>query len=311
MYSVLVLLLGLTVAEEPTRFLIVSQPRFAKILYVALPGGEPRPLIDSGLKSPQGLAIDERNQKLYVADPDSRKIFSYQLQFTNGVLMTDEKQMVAAQNIEARWVAVDGVGNIFFSDETANVIQKVSATNLLRGVPTPDVVYDGKTTSNVMEPGGVAVDNFRVFWTNKAMGPQAGSVVQGKEDPADNAEAADVHPISRNAQKVYGVCLSQNNVYYTDSQKFLYGVKKNGGAIATVSDKLLGPRGCAWDGDGTVFVADKSGNAVYSFPGNMHTLAPAQLTKAVDVEDAYGLAVIQSASSFLVSLAAFLGLLTL
>jgi len=224
--------------------------------------------------------------------------------------MTDEKQTVAAQNIEARWVAVDGVGNLFFSDETANVIQKVPATNVLRGVPTPEVLYDGKTVSHVMEPGGVAVDNFRVFWTNKAMGPQAGSVVEGKEDPADDAEAADVHPISRNAQKVYGVCLSQNNVYYTDSQKFLYGVKKNGGAIATVSDKLLGPRGCAWDGDGTVFVADKSGNAVYSFPGNMHTLAPAQLTKAVDIEDAYGLAVIQASPAwFFTTVGLLLGIL--
>ena len=40
--------------------------------------------------------------------------------------------------------------------------------------------------------------------------------------------------------EVYGVCLSQNNVFYTNTQTFLYGVKKSGGAIATVSDKLLG-----------------------------------------------------------------------
>ena len=68
--------------------------------------------------------------------------------------------------------------------------------------------------------------------------------------------------IAKNSNKVYGVCLSQNNVFYTNTQTFLYGVKKSGGAIATISDKLLGPRGCAWDGDGTIYVADMEGGKV-------------------------------------------------
>ena len=91
--------------------------------------------------------------------------------------------------------------------------------------------------------------------------------------------------------------MSQNNVFYTNTQTFLYGVKKSGGAIATVSDKLLGPRGCAWDGDGTIYVADKTAKAIYSFAGNMHVLAPAQLTKAYEYDDAFGLAVIQAYST--------------
>ena len=33
------------------------------------------PLIDAGLKSPQGLAVDAKREILYVADPDQRKVF--------------------------------------------------------------------------------------------------------------------------------------------------------------------------------------------------------------------------------------------
>ena len=47
-----------------------------------------------------------------------------------------------------------------------------------------------------------------------------------------------------------------------------------------ISDRLLGPRGCSWDGDATVYIADKAAGALYSFPGNMHNLAPAKLTKS-------------------------------
>ena len=122
------------------------------------------------------------------------------------------------------------------------------------------------------------------------------------ETQREEQSALEVSEIAKNSNKAYGVCLSQNNVFYTSSQSFMYGVKKSGGAIATVSDKLLGPRGCAWDGDGTVFVADKTAKAIYSFAGNMHVLAPAQLTKAYEYDDAFGLAVIQAYSTAVAAL---------
>merc|ERR1719498_901406 len=122
-----------------------------------------RPLLDSGLKSPQGLAVDQVRNKLYVADPDSPKIFMYQLSFSNGVLFTDGKQSVAAQNVESRWVAVDSVGSIFFTDERQNMIQKVSAENILKGNPTPVTLYSGQSVAEVSSPGGIAVDNFHLL----------------------------------------------------------------------------------------------------------------------------------------------------
>jgi len=284
-------------ALENNKYLLISAPRLSKVVYTKVGGDKTtHPLIESGLKSPQGLAVDHKTNWLFVADPDSRKILYFKLLFNNGIVMVqDEQQGVAAQNVEARWVAVDGVGSIFFTDERNNLIQRVSADKLRKGDPTPTIIYNGLDVSSVSAPGGIAVDNFRVFWTNKAVGTQVGSVARGFENPPDTNVAASVRAVAKNVMKSYGICLVMDNVYYTDADATVYAVKKEGGAIATVTDKMLQPRGCAWDGDGTVYIADKAGNAVYSFAGNMHNLRPVRMTKAVDFEDAFGVAVANGA----------------
>jgi len=296
MFARVLAILAMALAAEPTKYLIVSAPKLHKVMYIKMERGEEVravPLIDKGVTSPQGLAIDQKRQILYVADPDLRKVLAYDLRFVNGVLMTDGAPKVAAQNVEARWVAVDGIGNLFFTDELTNLVQRVDVADLQGSTAgTPRILYDGAVVTEVNRPGGVAVDNFHVYWSNKEVGTQVGSVVKGLEEPG--IAPTTVAQIAKNTVKSYGVCLSQNNVYYTDDQKFLFGVKKNGGAIATVSDKLVGPRGCAYDGDGTVYVADKTGGAIYAFPGNMHSLSPATLTKVADFDDAFGLVVVQA-----------------
>lgn len=293
---VVLLLIASSMANEKSKFILVSAPRSATVVYFSQSDpGKVNPLIQRGLKAPQGLAVDQARMKLYVADPDHRKIFSYGLYFKRGALYADEDPAVAAQNVEARWVTVDGVGNIFLSDERNNLIQKVSAEQLRKGDPSPVTLYSGKAVAGVSAPGGVAVDNFHIFWSNKALGATVGSIVKGFEHPPDTNIAASVRAIAKNAKKVYGLCLTGSNVYFTNADKFIYGVKKNGGPIAEVSDKLQEPRGCSWDGDGTVYIADKVGNKVYSFPGNMRNIAPARLTQVVDFEDAFGVAVVSNA----------------
>merc|ERR1719387_2719747 len=84
-----------------------------------------------------------------------------------------------------------------------------------------------------------------------------------------------IQSLSKNVDKVYGVCASPNLVFYT-------GGSRNDFAV---------PRGCVWDGDGTVFLADKGGDAVWSFPSSMHGLGLVQASKLFEVQDPYGVAV--------------------
>jgi len=281
-------------SRSPGRFLLVSTPRSAKIGYARiLGGGHHSPvetLISSGLIHPQGLAIDAKRSQLLVADPDARRIFAYHLHTKNGRLLADEPT-VAAEDVEARWVAVDGLGNMFFSDEPRNQILKVSYAQALRGEKHAEVVYDGVSLSAVNAPGGIAVDTFYTYWVNKHIGSEVGSVARGSESPDASNAAAFVQTLASNSEKSYGVCVTLDNVYYTQPSTEIFGVKKSGGAHSLVSDKLTNPRGCAWDGEGTVYVADRGANAIYSFAGNMKDLREAEMTKAVDFEDAFGLAV--------------------
>lgn len=293
---------GFAWAQSPG-FLVISAPRNSRISWVRLPEDgnsnkmKPMTLIDEGLHHPQGIAVDQKRKRLFVADPDVQKIYSYQLSIDGDTLSTYGPQMVVSRTAESRWVAVDGVGNLFFSDEPQNLILRVPADKVLRGDPTPEVVYNGNMLTEVNQPGGVAVDNLHVYWTNKHFGMQAGSVIRASEFPESSigGPAKSISVLARNTVKSYGVCLALGNVYYTNSEKSVFGVKKTGGPVGEVTSKLTHPRGCSWDGDGTVYVADRAG-AVYSFAGNMHNIGVAEVSRVFEVEDAFGLSVLQNAA---------------
>jgi len=291
------------VASGLLGFLIISTPRSGKIQYVKIPtngdltGVQPRTLIEEGLMHPQGLAIDHKRKRLFVADPDVQKIYAYQITVNGDTLSTDGRQTVVSEKAESRWVAVDGLGNVFFSDEPKSRIMKITMARILRGNTNAEEVYTGQSLSQVNRPGGVAVDNFHVFWANKRLGTKSGAVVKGSEVVDTSTPLADnIAVLAANSPKSYGVCLALNNVFFTDATKHTYGVKKTGGEVVEVSSVLQNPRGCVWDGDGTVFVADRSQNAVFSFPGNMHKISHADVKKSFDIEDAFGLAFLSSAT---------------
>lgn len=292
-------------AQSPG-FLLISAPRNAKISWLKLPENgsfehvQPQTLIDTGLVHPQGIAIDQKRKRLLVTDPDVKKIYSYQLHVDGDSLVVEDKQTVVSTAIESRSVAVDGNGNIFFSDEADNQIFKVAASvdgaeAFLGGaLPRAEVLYGGNMLPQVAAPGGVAVDNFHVYWTNKHFGMQTGSVVKASEAPEILGSVSSVNVLAQNAPKCYGVCLALGNVFFTDADNKIYGVKKAGGYPALVTSMLSRPRGCSWDGDGTVYVADRGLGGVYSFAGTMQKIGSTRISKAFDFEDAYGVAFLAS-----------------
>lgn len=293
-------------------FLLVSSPRGARISWVGLPDGPPsaarlapQTLLEGGaLMHPQGVAVDQRNRRLVVADPDNQTIWSYRLEVHGGKLhaVTPPDQVV--RGLESRWVAVDSNGNVLFSDEPESRIWKISwappeqRQGEEQGGEASVLYYGGSETQQVNAPGGVAADNMYVYWTNKRFGTMSGVVVKASEMPLpEPREEESVVVLGKNSQKCYGVCLALNNVFYTDSSQKLYAVKKSGGDVAVVSSGLSKPRGCAYDKDGSVYVADRGAGAVYHFPGNMVALGSADLVKAFDLDDAFGVAFLAHSES--------------
>jgi hypothetical protein len=319
-------LMMLAAAIEPTKYLIVSSPAKSKIdYYPVIKGKFPRRatnLVDSvDVKQPKGLAVDKwagpdgkPMMRLYVTDPGQRKILFFPLLFANGELVAGTKTVIMTDT-EATWLTVDGLGNIFFSGGARqNLVTKLDGASLRAPQPMAHAtsVYDGEKNDEVDSPGGITTDNFKVYWTNKAKGTQVGSVVAGVSNPDPDSTVA-LSKITSNVNEVNGVCLAMNNLYYTGrveepvKKSVLYGVKKTGGAFATITDKLLAPQGCVWDGDSTVYVAD--GESIYGFPANMGLLQATTLRKvALYTDGAFSLAMIQASSAALYGLLLFAAL---
>lgn len=271
---------------HPTKFLIASSPQNGLVSYIRIPdkglfGTGKMTTLVSGLQSPLGLALDLNADILYVADVT--EIHSYQL-VVSGEELTAKKGKSVATGTELRWVAVDGVGNVFFTNEAQHQILKAG------NVSAPEVVHSqAGGAGTVSAPGGIVLDSFSAYWVNKISGQQAGSVVKATQRPT--LTSVTPKTLSNNIDKGYGICLAASNVFYTAPDQYVYGVKKTGGAVTTVTDKLISPRGCVWDGDGTVYVADRGNNAIFSFAGTMQTLGGSRVRKAIDFQSAYGVAV--------------------
>jgi len=328
-------------APRPQQFLLISSPREMKVVYsVVTPGqaagSKVAPVVDSGLLGPQGIAVDRVRGILYIADPPSQKIFSYNLRVSDGMMMSDGKQVTIVEGQEVVWVSVDSHGNLYYtsslsnevlsvdrevlskiqseeisasalkteSQHAADVAKDLAANKLLESenLPTPrpvlkptiKVLYSqAEGEDSASAPAGIAADGIAVYWGNGASGTTLGSLIGGQRQPS---EGQAVNKIAANTNTAYGVACSSNAVFYTDKTQFVYGVKKAGGTPEKMTTTLQSPRGLAWDGDGTVFVADQASNMVYSFPSGR--LAPASLARTVSLHDAFGLAIVSKDDPF-------------
>jgi len=295
-----------------TEYIFVSQPSHRTVSVTEVNAltrqviHDARPVISTGLHEPSGIAIDHDRQRLYVADPKSHKVFMYKLQFgKDGHLFIDEdEQFIAVRDLTARWVALDDKGTLFATDEARSFIAEVDSVELAKLEDGDDVrpqfhkLFSHDLTRQVDKPGGIAVDGRNIYWGNRARGRPYGSLLSAPEDPkAQIAKGVPnmIQSLSKNVDKVYGVCASPNVVFYTGGARTVYGAKPGSfqlkGSTTVLLDDFAVPRGCVWDGDGTVFLADKGGDAVWSFPSAMHGLGLMQASKMFDVEDPYGVAV--------------------
>jgi len=280
-------------------FLVVSSPRLARIVALPLQDNqkkqqEPIVVVETGLKQPQGIAIDQNRRRLYVADVGARNVLYYDFNLVNGEVVTQADPVVVADNVEAHWVAVDGVGNVFFTEERVSQIFRIPAPKGVRGKPKPVAIYTSEMSERVSSPGGIAVDDFNVWWGNKELGTQVGALIVAPQEPPAAAPQDSMKVLASVTDRVNGVCVAAGNVFFMSDE--ILATRKAGGVVAVISDVLQQPRGCAWDMDGGMYVADKGTGQIVKFPGALSELKETRLTPVVSVEDAYGLAVIVSSS---------------
>lgn len=286
---------------EGSEYVVISQPRLHTVVYAKVnmyqydPGNDTFPLVTAGLKNPMGLAVDNNRGRLFVADSEAGKVFMYNLKYQDGYLNTDGKQHVAASGgLEPRWVSVSENGDLFVTDEASNLIVKVAAAQLKALEATPTEVFSGSGVKSVSSPGGISVDNQDIFWVNKMDGQDKGTVVKGLDHTLGKKKKGQTSaPTVLASQKVkaFGCCTAANNIFYTVEEKYVYAIKKSGGSAVPVVDSLISPRGCAWDGANTVYIADRGGNALMFFPSGMHSLKLADVHTMIMVEDPFGVAV--------------------
>lgn len=292
------LFVGARAYGEPAKYLIATAPSSSRIAYIKLPDkGRPlepgdnfRTLVETNLVVPHGIAVDEYRKKLYVGDPGLGKVVAYDLKHDGDALKVGDRHTIA-EDVEVRWLAVDGIGNVFFTDEPRSRILRVSAQQIEEGNKTAEVLYDSAWTDKVSAPGGIITDNFFVYWVNKASGTQKGSLMRAPSSQYLANSSTNIQTFSNNAMKCYGVCMALNNIFYTDEVVNVYGLKRSGTGLETVSESLEEPRGCVHDGDSTVYIADKASHTLYQFASNMQEVKPNQVfKKAGDFEGIYGLA---------------------
>jgi len=164
-------------------------------------------------------------------------------------------------------------------------------------------VYEGSINPHVTVPAGIASDGVHLFWANQADGLAAGAAVRGEVHPRPTQQvAAGSSPapfaavaLANNTDEAYGVAKSNTVVFFSSNNSGIgsvYGVLEGQKHVHSfVGTTLVEPRGLVWDGDQTVYVADRAAGVVWSFPVGL-LVENAPLTKSAVVTGAYGVALI-------------------
>ena len=180
------------------------------------------------------MAINALSSTLFVADEETRNIYSIPLYSSGDKLRVGGARKVVARNVLTRNIAVSGKANALFATDTDhNVIVKVDLGEK-DGEATTLYSHDPKLSN----PSGVGTDTYRLYFGNSNNGLVTGSIIQAPEKRTVTSTMAGVATVPI-VDSVKGLCLAAANVFYTDGKSGLYSVKKWGGApVSSTSDVL-------------------------------------------------------------------------
>jgi hypothetical protein len=290
--------------ERPLKFIVASSPGTSNVYWAPLPSfqdltlpTEERTLpaaeilidgaaskctsficdenSDKGLVTPEGLALYQPGGgtgSLYVSDTEPGHIYRYQVHVKWGGRLAAGSQELIADNLkgEARYLSVDGYGNLFYTLYEAGKIRMISADALNGNAPLKSkTLYAKKTFSAVAGPAGIAVDNMNIFWANLQGDAKSGTVVKASASKVQQPTGVTVTDAMYKAL-ARDVCLAKDVIFITGETNTLFAVKTTGGDLVEISQKFNEPRGCVYDQEATLYVAQKDG--IRSLPANYRQL---------------------------------------
>lgn len=294
-------------AAQPSTFILVSSPARQLVFYAKVPSAakaamgellQAKTLTISGqLQMPYGIAVDGARAIVYVADQAQNAVMAMRLaiQFDddgNENLVIVDVPKAAVEGVRPKYIAVDGTGNLFMAQDTGEILtvpgdELAEAVRAGTAVSKVTTLYTSDQVLTMKKPQGVAVDNFNVYWANGEGGTQAGTVMAAFEVPPDAGSENMVEALTTQVDSAFGVCLSGKYLFFTGAQERVYGMRQKGGATQVITKQLQTPRGCAWDGDGTIYVADKGASSVYAFSANAPSLRAMMIQEVLKVPGAY------------------------
>lgn len=313
---------GIVTGGWGTTFIVASFPEFKQVNYATTQEPIWRPLIAAGLLFPDTLCIDADNKRLYVADQSAGMVYWYQISTPGGRLVTDGQQHVAVRNVLARGLAVDNMGNLYVAGRSlaepplvpVDAIFKLNsisiATALSSGIEVPPTLIwtrnntkIGGESPQIYQPSGLAITPFNIFWGNAVRGQGTGTLVKAPLQPSPTSTQGSLSPLADNDDAVTSVVLTPRDVFFC-AKGGVYGVPQTkigadcgeGSSLCPLVAKTPGATAMAWDGDGTIFVADRAQGKVMSFPsGSIAQEKPVEPVAAA--EGIWGLALLADIAS--------------
>eukprot|EP00933_Yihiella_yeosuensis_P082326 TRINITY_DN96176_c0_g1_i1.p1 TRINITY_DN96176_c0_g1~~TRINITY_DN96176_c0_g1_i1.p1 ORF type:complete len:388 (+),score=80.11 TRINITY_DN96176_c0_g1_i1:139-1302(+) len=324
------LLNGAAAYQRPDRYLLATSPKTANVYWVQLPSfqdltvpSEERPLpnaqvlidgdaskctgwscdetSEQGLVTPQGLALRQIGgaaAQLYVSDPTVGNIYRYKVDISWRGMVRAGKQERIQKGLkgEARRLTMDSYGNLFYTISRSGKIKMISAKSLATAIPRSETLYEAKSFPAVAGPAGIVSDNYNLFWANSEGNAKTGNVVKASAAMQKTPEALTSSDGMYRALAT-DICIARDNVFFTGQTRSLFAVKADGGGKPfEITHHLTKPRGCAYDQESTLFVADE--NQIISLPANLGEPRKIKhLDKVAFIEDADQLVIFYGPSS--------------